>query len=211
MGTQRRFAAAALVASAALLLSGCGGGGGGKHASGTPAPSADASHAAHGGGSGSNGSGSDGPGSGDGGASTQPSPSSTVALATMKGEAGMTVAITSAERDPGGFVTVSGTITNGGTQPFTANAWRGNEEALVKSGASVAGATLVDEKGKRRYYVLRDTDGQCLCTRSLVAIPPGQTLPFYAQFPSPPESVTQVDFELPTMPPAGIQLTDGTS
>jgi hypothetical protein len=206
MGTQRRLAAAAFVASAALLLTGCGGGGGGKHGSGTPAPSADASHAARGSGSGSNGS-----GSGNGGASTQPSTSPTVALATMKGEAGMTVTITSAERDPGGFVTVSGTVTNNGTEPFTANSWTGNEIAVDKSGASFAGATLVDEKDKRRYYVLRDTDGECLCTMGLVAISPKETRPFFAQFPSPPESTTQVDFELPTMPPAGIQLTDGPS
>jgi hypothetical protein len=79
----------------------------------------------------------------------------------------------------------------------------------VPSGASLAGAVLVDEAGKKRYYVLRDTDGRCLCTMGLVDVEPEQTLPFFAQFPSPPAATTEVEFELPTMPPAKITISEG--
>lgn len=127
----------------------------------------------------------------------------------MKGEKDVLVTITSAVRDPGGFVTVQGSITNDGTAIFDALTWRGEEVALAKSGASVAGAVLVDEAGKKRYYVLRDTDGRCLCTMGLIGIQPKETRPFFAQFPSPPATTTEVEFELPTMPPAKITLTDG--
>ncbi len=59
---------------------------------------------------------------------------------------------------------VSGTVKDTGSEAFTgASSWRGDEEALQKNGGSLAGATLVDLAGKKRYYVLRDTDGQCLC------------------------------------------------
>jgi hypothetical protein len=121
----------------------------------------------------------------------------------------MEVTINSAVRDTGGFVTVQGVITNNGTSVFDADTWRGNETALVKSGASVAGAVLVDEAGKKRYYVLRDTDGECLCTMKLLSIRPSESRPFFAQFPAPPPATTQVEFELPTMPPAKITISQG--
>ncbi|WP_335980764.1 MULTISPECIES: hypothetical protein [Streptomycetaceae] len=130
-------------------------------------------------------------------------------LAQIKGESDMLVTINSAVRDSGGFVTVEGTVTNNGQTAFSADLWVGEETALSHSGASVAGAVLVDEAGKKRYYVLRDTDGRCLCTMGLVGIQPQETRPFFAQFPSPPESTTSVEFELPTMPPAKISISEG--
>jgi hypothetical protein len=130
-------------------------------------------------------------------------------LAQIKGAQGITVTVNSAVRDSGGFVTVEGSLTNTGSETYDANDLRGNETSLVASGASVAGAVLVDETGKKRYYVLRDTDGKCLCTMELVDIEPKETRPFFAQFPSPPASTTSVEFELPTMPPAKIPLSEG--
>jgi len=183
------------VASAALLLAGCGGGS--KKGDDKPSSSSSASAT-----KGSKGGGS------TGGADT-PSPSATQILAQVKGAESMVVTVNSAVRENGGFVTVSGTVTNDGTTSFDAVAWRGQEVALVKSGPSVAGALLVDEAGKKRYYVLRDTDGRCLCTMGLVGIQPKETRPFFAQFPAPPTATTEVEFELPTMPPAKITLSEG--
>jgi hypothetical protein len=185
--------AAALAGTLAVGLSGCGGGGSDSTA-GTDKPSSPAGgrHSAD----------------VDSGTAT-PSPSSATVLAQMKGSAGMTVTINSAVRDHDGFVTVQGEITNNGTDPFSATFWMGNEIALQASGNSVAGATLIDETGKKRYYVLRDTDGKCLCTMGLTGIEPKQTVPFFAQFPSPPASATDVEFELPTMPPAKITISEG--
>ncbi|GGO97555.1 hypothetical protein GCM10012280_59630 [Wenjunlia tyrosinilytica] len=134
-------------------------------------------------------------------------PEPTETLAEVKGEKDIVVAITEATRDSGGFVTVKGTLTNGGTQSFSATRWVGQETEVQKSGSSVAGAVLVDLKGKKRYYVLRDTEGRCLCTTGLNLIRPRETRPIFAQFPAPPAGVTEVDFELPTMPPAKITIS----
>ncbi|MFJ7202011.1 hypothetical protein ACIQWR_00535 [Streptomyces sp. NPDC098789] len=135
-----------------------------------------------------------------------PSPTPTEILATVNGELGMTLAINSAVRDAGGFLTVSGQLKNTGTKPFTSTAaWRGNE--LNGSGVSVAGVTLVDKAGKKRYYVLRDTEGRCLCTTGLTIIDAGQSVPFFAQFPVPPAGTTQVDFSLPTFATATIKIS----
>lgn len=141
--------------------------------------------------------------------SPAPSDEPTQILAQMKGEKDITVTINEATRDPGGFVTVKGAITNNGDSAFNAATWRGDELAVAKSGASVAGAVLVDAVGKKRYYVLRDTDGICLCTTKLIGIRPEETRPFFAQFPAPPEGTTEVEFQLPTMPPAKITIAEG--
>ncbi|MFJ2957408.1 hypothetical protein [Streptomyces sp. NPDC087270] len=189
---RRATTAVACAVVAAITLAGCGGGGGDKKADDKPSASASASA--------KNTPGKKG---------SSPSATPTQILAQIKGEQGVSITINSAVRDAGGFVTVQGVLTNGGSEIYDANDLRGNETALVASGASVAGAVLVDEAGKKRYYVLRDTDGRCLCTMGLEDIDPNASRPFFAQFPSPPESTTSVEFELPTMPPAKISISEG--
>jgi hypothetical protein len=185
------MAVAVWAAAAVLVLAGCGSGSGKSKdaASATSSAADDKSSAAR--------------------DSATPSSDPSQILATLTGEQNIEVTIDSAIRDTGGFVTVKGTVTNNGTAPFNAVSWRGTEVALAQSGPSVAGAVLVDEAGKKRYYVLRDTEGKCLCTMGLVGIQPKETRPFFAQFPAPPASTTEVDFELPTMPPAKIQISEG--
>ncbi|MDJ0342740.1 hypothetical protein QMK19_23505 [Streptomyces sp. H10-C2] len=180
----------ALVASSVLVLAGCGGGGDKKPDGG--ASKSSSSHAA-----------------GSTGGSAPASASPTQILAQIKGEKNVEVSIYSAARDSGGFVTIQGAVTNNGTDVFDATNWVGQETAVSQSGASVAGAVLVDQAGKKRYYVLRDTDGKCLCTMKLLSIQPKETRPIFAQFPAPPAGTTSVEFQLPTMPPAKIQISEG--
>lgn len=44
----------------------------------------------------------------------------------------------------------------------------------------------MDSKGKKRYYVLRDTDGRPLTTTNFPALKAGESLPVFMQFPAPP-------------------------
>lgn len=192
---RRATIAVAFAASAAITLAGCGGGGGGGGDKGGDKPSTSASASK--------------PSTSAGAGGDTPSATPTQILAQIKGEKNIEVTITSAVRDSGGFITVQGVITDNGTDYFSADDWVGTETALSASGASVAGAVLVDEAGKKRYYVLRDTDGRCLCTMGLVGIKPKESRPFFAQFPAPPAATTQVSFELPTMPPAKITISEG--
>lgn len=138
------------------------------------------------------------------GATQSPEPTQTIA--TVTGANGMTMVINSLQRDPGGFVTVNGQIKNTGSQAYRDTvAWRGIE--LKGTGESVAGATLVDKVGKKRYYVLRDTEARCLCTTGVSSVDAGQTIPFFAQFPAPPSSTTEVEFSLPTFSTATVKIS----
>ncbi|MGW5342372.1 hypothetical protein [Streptomyces sp. NPDC004050] len=139
-------------------------------------------------------------------ASGSQTPKPTETLAAVNGEAGVVLAINSAVRESGGFLTVSGQIKNNGTAAFVGTTpWRGNE--LTASGTSVAGATLVDKVGKKRYYVLRDTEGRCLCSTGIARIGAGESVPFFIQFPAPPATTTEVDFALPTFATATIKIS----
>ncbi|WP_328968775.1 hypothetical protein [Streptomyces sp. NBC_00239] len=131
-----------------------------------------------------------------------------VVLAEVKGDGGVVLKITGAKRDGGGFVTVSGAIRNESDLARNTAAWAGSEPAISRfSPNSVAGATLVDKVGKKRYYVLRDTDGRCLCSTRLVALQPGKEIGVFMQFPAPPEGTNEVDFTLPTFATATIQIS----
>ncbi|MEV0322794.1 hypothetical protein ACIBKX_20810 [Streptomyces sp. NPDC050658] len=129
-------------------------------------------------------------------------------LAESKGD-GVTLVINSAKRDEGGFLTVSGQVTNTSGGLWTGGQWRGDEQELQKNGGSIAGASLVDEQGKKRYLVLRDTTGRCLCTKFEGGIDSGKTVDWFAQFPAPPDGTNKVSFQVGGMPPAAIELTEG--
>ncbi|MFI1969092.1 hypothetical protein [Streptomyces cinnamoneus] len=127
-------------------------------------------------------------------------------IGEIKGPDGIVVTLSAAVRDKGGFVTVSGAVANRGTKPYTPLTWR-SKETEMKSQSSVSGASLIDAAGKKRYLVLRDTDGECLCTTGLVNIRPGESRALFAQFPAPPDGVRDVDFQLPTMPSVRIKIS----
>ena len=129
-------------------------------------------------------------------------------MAEMKGPHGLLLQVTSAQRDPGGFVTVNGNLKNDGAQRVTVPAGvRGDETEIVRHGMSLGGATLVDSKEKKRYYVLRDTDGRPLTTTGFSSLKPGESLSFFIQFPAPPDGTTEVTFQLPMFASAAIQIS----
>ncbi|WP_431782753.1 hypothetical protein [Streptomyces chumphonensis] len=129
-------------------------------------------------------------------------------IGKLAGPEGMVIELHSATRDGGGFVTVHGTLTNTGDRTFNYNRWTSSENE-IRSKSSISGATLVDPAGKKRYLILRDTDGECLCSTGLTNIKSGESRPIYAQFPAPPAGVSDLEFHLPTMNPATIELTEG--
>ncbi len=167
-GTKTRRGLLAVLATVGLVLgaAGCGGGDGGNDDK-KPDTSAPASK-----GGGSN-------------AGTQEGTDEP--LAELKGEDGLVLRITSATKDSGGFVTVSGELKNDGDEAARVSVrTSGDETEIIRHGSSLGGATLVDPVGKKRYYVLRDTDGRPLTTTNLPRIKAGDSIPVFMQFPAPP-------------------------
>lgn len=190
MKGRRALSAVAITTGLLLTVVGCGGGGGGESDKGGSSSSAPAT-------------------SSSGGGTRSQTPESAPPLAEVKGENGLALAVTSAKRDTGGFVTVEGSVTNNTGTIWVAAEWRGDERELAANGGSIAGASLVDQKGKKKYLILRDTSGHCLCTQFTGGVRAGATAQWFAQFPAPPADTTNVDFQVGSMPPASIQISDG--
>ncbi|MGX1880961.1 hypothetical protein [Streptomyces sp. NPDC055287] len=137
-----------------------------------------------------------------------PAPDTVLAEVTG-GDDNTTLIVNSAVRDEGGFLTVNGKLRNGKGGSWVPNSWRGDERELSNNGSSMAGATLVDRVGKKKYLILRDTDGRCLCTQFSGAFKENEEKTWFAQFPAPPAETTKVDFQIADMPVASIEITDG--
>jgi hypothetical protein len=191
--TTRRVATAALLATTLTLsLTACGGddGGSAKDKGSSSAPAATGNGKPQ-----------------DDGGNTVPDTSRT--LATINGTDGFQFVIHSATRDPGGFLTVTGTLKNtSGKKAYAPVEWNGQESNVRRTGRSFAGITLVDKAEKKRYYVLRDTEGYPLTTTGVTGVDAGdEGVSFFAQFPAPPDKTTQVDIQIPLMPTATIEIS----
>ncbi|MEU9988489.1 hypothetical protein AB0E10_17170 [Streptomyces sp. NPDC048045] len=129
-------------------------------------------------------------------------------LAEVKGSDGLLLQITSAQRDSGGFVTVNAMLKNDGAKSIVIpSALSGNETEIIRNGRSLGGATLVDPQGKKRYYVLRDTEGRPLTTTGFSTLKAGENLAVFMQFPAPPANVSEVEFQLPTFSAATVKIS----
>ncbi|QNE75249.1 hypothetical protein F0344_12085 [Streptomyces finlayi] len=136
-------------------------------------------------------------------------PDTSTVLVTVKGDAGVDMVINSAKRDSGGFLTVNGQLKNTSSALYTTPLnWGGAEEAVAATGRSLAAMTLVDSQEKKRYYVLRDTDNRPLTTSGFApSIEAGKSLTFFAQFPAPAQSTSQVDLQFPGFANATIEIS----
>ncbi|WP_329022837.1 hypothetical protein [Streptomyces sp. NBC_00690] len=190
----RRAVGAVLAAALSLSLTACGGGDDGSDKKNAKSPSSTAGAPEQ----------PQQPDQGDGGGESEPGK----VLATINGSNGFQFTINSAVRDEGGFLTISGVLKNttgkGLTTPVQ---WNGTENEVTMTGPSLAGMTLVDKKAKKRYYVLRDTDDYPLTTTGLSMFTSGQSVDFFAQFPSPPAETDTVEVQIPLMPTATIELS----
>ncbi|MFJ6460276.1 hypothetical protein ACIQM0_04315 [Streptomyces sp. NPDC091387] len=191
--SRRVVAAASMAAALALIVTGCGGDDGGKTEDTGSSSSAKPS---------------DGDKGADEDTAAGDNVDSNAKLAEVKGQGGLTLVVNQVKRDSGGFITVQGEIKNEGDQAKNTAGWAGAESAVVaKNPNSVAGATLVDKVGKKRYYILRDTESRCLCTTGILPLQPGKSTPVFMQFPTPPQTTTEVDFTLPTFATASLKIS----
>jgi hypothetical protein len=66
---------------------------------------------------------------------------------------------------------------------------------------TVAGAHLIDAAGKKKYFVVRDTENACVCSRGLNSIKPKTRANLFAKFPAPPEDVQKITVVIPHFTP----------
>ena len=62
---------------------------------------------------------------------------------------------------------------------------------------TIGGTHLIDAVGKKKYFVVRDTENTCLCSRGLSPIKPKTRANLFAKFPAPPGDVQKITVVVP--------------
>jgi hypothetical protein len=109
------------------------------------------------------------------------------------------LAIVNVERVGEAVLEVSFVLTNTAAagRPFTV----GNEFASHPEDiGSIADVSLVDASGRRRSFIIRDTQDRPACSTGIEPIPPGGTRELWARFLAPPANVTRVGVRFPRVP-----------
>lgn len=117
-------------------------------------------------------------------------------LATTESEQNpdVSVQVRELKRTSGGMVTMKATLINNSSDKFLiADQLHG-----VAGGYNISGVSLVDAAGKKKYQVVIDSEGNCLCSSGLpYQVEPNGKLSLWAKFPAPPDNVEKVTVIIP--------------
>jgi hypothetical protein len=123
-------------------------------------------------------------------------------IATADGEtAGVTATVKELKRSSGGIVSLKFVIANGTDQRVDVGYTYGDPAHEIPDFASVGGVQLIDPVGKKKYFVARDSDGKCICSRGVKDIAAGTSVNVWAKFPAPPEDVKKIGIVIPHFSP----------
>ncbi|MCA1582882.1 MAG: hypothetical protein LC796_16135 [Acidobacteria bacterium] len=114
---------------------------------------------------------------------------------------GTRVEVTELKRTSGGTVSLKFVLVNDGDQPVTMGYNFASADNHVKDHATVGGITLIDPAGKKKYFVVRDSEKNCVCSNGLKDVPKKSRVNLWAKFPAPPESVDKVGILIPHFQP----------
>jgi hypothetical protein len=117
-------------------------------------------------------------------------------LATAEGEKpGVSVEVTELKRTSGGTVNLKFVMINDSEK----NVDLYKED--FGSYGTVSGVALVDEKNKKKYFVVLDSGHKCLCSSGLKNLPPKSRVNLWAKFPAPAEDVQKIVVVIPHFQP----------
>lgn len=120
-------------------------------------------------------------------------PAAGAVLASSDAEVpGIRVELTQLQRASGGTLNMRFRLVNDSTESRSLSNWLDPE-----GWRTVAGVHLVDPINKRKYFVIRDSENKCVCSREIQDVEPGQHALFWAKFPAPPPEVSHLSVIVP--------------
>lgn len=119
-------------------------------------------------------------------------------LASTDGETpNVTLDVTQLKRDRGNTITLRFTVKNGSSEPLVfASNWMGDHQ-IGSDYRAVGGIHLLDPVNNQKYFVVRDSERTCVCSRDVQDLAPGQSVNLWAKFPAPPAGVEAVTVVVP--------------
>jgi len=129
-------------------------------------------------------------------------PSGAPAIATADGEtAGLRVEVTEFKRASGGTVNLKFAMINDSDKEVGFSYNYGDSSHGATDYGSIGGVHLIDQVGKKKYFVARDSENKCLCSQGMSAIPPRGRSNLWAKFPAPPDDVEKISIVVPHFSP----------
>lgn len=121
------------------------------------------------------------------------------AIATADGDMpGIRIEVQELKRTSGDTVTLKFAMINDSDKEMTIPSGKFGEEGRGNpDNRSVGGVTLIDAAGKKKYFVVRDTENQCLCSRDMPNISSKSRTQLWAKFPAPPGDVQKITVVVP--------------
>jgi hypothetical protein len=130
------------------------------------------------------------------------STSSAPAIATADGETpGVRAEVQELKRGSDNTLTLRFAIVNNSDKTIEFGYNFGDEANHIKDYNSIGGVNLIDSVNKKKYFVVRDTESNCVCSRNLNAVPGRSRANVWAKFPAPPDDVQKISVEIPHFGP----------
>lgn len=135
-------------------------------------------------------------------APSSPAAPAAAVIATADGEkAGTRVDISELKRSGENTVTLKFALVNDSPDRVSFGYDYGDPDHSIKDISSIGGVTLIDGANKKKYFVVRDTENNCLCSRDLKDIPAKSRGNVWAKFPAPPNDVQKLSVVIPHFGP----------
>ncbi len=62
---------------------------------------------------------------------------------------------------------------------------------------SFSGVHLLDGTGRKKYYAVKDSDRNCVCSDNIKAVPAKTSMTLWVKYPAPPDSTQKVTVQIP--------------
>jgi hypothetical protein len=121
-------------------------------------------------------------------------------IAKTDGEkAGFTIEVIELKRSSGDTLTLRFNLVNDSGEAFKPGGWYfGDYKDHQNQDIGNLGAiTLIDPVGRKKYFVVRDTDQNCICSNGIPGVDAKSRVALWARFPAPPASTTKIGVAIP--------------
>jgi hypothetical protein len=123
-------------------------------------------------------------------------------IATAEGETpDMRAEIIELKRTSGDQLMLRFMIVNESSKPFNFSDRLADPALSGKDHSSVGGVHLIDTTNKKKHFVLRDSEGNCVCSRKLGDIAAQGRMNLWARFPAPPVATQKISIVIPRFVP----------
>jgi hypothetical protein len=119
----------------------------------------------------------------------------TPGLGSADGEQSGTRAVVTDLKRAGNTVTLKFVIYNDSGTDIVI--WENYGDAEYAGHLSFSGVHLLDAAGKKKYYAVKDSDRNCVCSDNIKAITAKTSMTLWVKYPSPPDGTQKVTVQIP--------------